>query len=264
MSSIQHQSPARYPLAASHTASQARLRSLDLFEPGIAAPACCGLVPAPLCFGRGVRLGGGRSTIRHTFRLSAAVGVHSFGSHCRGTPQLEQRKRPVHSVVTRFPGRALRVTRTQQLGSSRCHRNSDTRLLFFWLSCRGLSSRRCLSETRSPLSLACCPCRRNKQAEVAIMAETEVATPPPVPTEEPIGKNAGDKREGRPERPKREPEEVPDMTVEEAQKALNALPKVCLVSLRTDWGAVGRQILIRFAFACQPCLACPYTPVWPR
>ncbi|CAM9420671.1 unnamed protein product [Ectocarpus sp. 12 AP-2014] len=57
------------------------------------------------------------------------------------------------------------------------------------------------------------------------MAETEVATPPPVPTEEPTGKDVPDKREGRPDRPKREPEEVPDMTVEEAQKALNALPK---------------------------------------
>lgn len=59
------------------------------------------------------------------------------------------------------------------------------------------------------------------------MAETEVATPPPVPTEENLAKDVTDKREGKPERPKREPEEIPDMTVEEAQKALNALPKVC-------------------------------------
>lgn len=62
------------------------------------------------------------------------------------------------------------------------------------------------------------------------MAETEVATPPPVPVEEQqqpaAGKDASEKREGRPERPRREPEEIPDMTVEEAQKALNALPKV--------------------------------------
>lgn len=58
------------------------------------------------------------------------------------------------------------------------------------------------------------------------MAETEVASPPPVPVEESIGKDASDKREGRPERPKREQEEIPDMTVEEAHKALNALPKV--------------------------------------
>lgn len=60
------------------------------------------------------------------------------------------------------------------------------------------------------------------------MAETEVVAPPPVPTEETFAKDATDKREGKPERPKREPEEVPDMTVEEAQKALNALPKVCV------------------------------------
>lgn len=58
------------------------------------------------------------------------------------------------------------------------------------------------------------------------MAETEVATPPPVPVEETAGKDASEKREGRPERPKREPEEIPDMTVEEAKEALNALPKV--------------------------------------
>lgn len=60
------------------------------------------------------------------------------------------------------------------------------------------------------------------------MAETEVVSPPPVPTEESesVAKDATDKREGKPERPKREPEEIPDMTVEEAQKALNALPKV--------------------------------------
>eukprot|EP00903_Cladosiphon_okamuranus_P017482 g16102.t1 len=57
------------------------------------------------------------------------------------------------------------------------------------------------------------------------MAETEVVAPPPVPTEESVAKDVTDKREGKPERPKREPEEVPDMTVEEAQKALNALPK---------------------------------------
>ena len=61
------------------------------------------------------------------------------------------------------------------------------------------------------------------------MAETEVVAPPPVPTEETFAKDATDKREGKPERPKREPEEVPDMTVEEAQKALNALPKVCMM-----------------------------------
>ena len=61
------------------------------------------------------------------------------------------------------------------------------------------------------------------------MAETEVVvTPPPVPTEEAPAKDAGEKREGKTERPKREPEEVPDMTVEEAHKALNALPKVCV------------------------------------
>eukprot|EP00752_Nemacystus_decipiens_P012546 g11112.t1 len=57
------------------------------------------------------------------------------------------------------------------------------------------------------------------------MAETEVVAPPPAPTEETFAKDAADKREGKPERPKREQEEVPDMTVEEAQKALNALPK---------------------------------------
>lgn len=60
------------------------------------------------------------------------------------------------------------------------------------------------------------------------MAETEVVAPPPVPTEETFAKDATDKREGKPDRPKREQEEVPDMTVEEAQKALNALPKVCV------------------------------------
>ncbi len=58
------------------------------------------------------------------------------------------------------------------------------------------------------------------------MAETEVVSPPPVPTEEALVKDVAEKREGKPERPKREPEEVPDMTVEEAHKALNALPKV--------------------------------------
>lgn len=51
------------------------------------------------------------------------------------------------------------------------------------------------------------------------MAETEVASPPQLPVEEHTGK-------GRPERPRREPEDVPDMSVEEAHKALNALPKV--------------------------------------
>lgn len=58
------------------------------------------------------------------------------------------------------------------------------------------------------------------------MAETDVVSPPPAPVEEPVGKDASERREGRPERPKREHEEVPDMTVEEAHKALNALPKV--------------------------------------
>lgn len=51
------------------------------------------------------------------------------------------------------------------------------------------------------------------------MAETEVASPPQPPVEEIAGK-------GRPDRPRREPEDVPDMSVEEAHKALNALPKV--------------------------------------
>lgn len=62
------------------------------------------------------------------------------------------------------------------------------------------------------------------------MAETEVASPPAPPAveEQPaVVKDAPERREGgRPERPRREPEEIPDMTVEEAQKALNALPKV--------------------------------------
>lgn len=58
------------------------------------------------------------------------------------------------------------------------------------------------------------------------MAETDVVSPPPAPIEEPVGKDASERREGKPDRPKREYEEVPDMTVEEAQKALNALPKV--------------------------------------
>lgn len=99
------------------------------------------------------------------------------------------------------------------------------------------------------------------------MAETEVATPPPVPTEEPIGKNASEKREGRPERPKREPEEVPDMTVEEAQKALNALPKVCMY-VYTDF--VGCRL--RFdppcglcvRGACPPVVDLPYALIRPR
>lgn len=58
------------------------------------------------------------------------------------------------------------------------------------------------------------------------MAETDVASPPLVPLEEPVGKDAPEKREGKPERPRREPEDIPEMTVEEAHKALNALPKV--------------------------------------
>lgn len=58
------------------------------------------------------------------------------------------------------------------------------------------------------------------------MAETEVVSPPPVPLEEPVGKDAPEKREGKPERPRRELEDIPEMTVDEAQKALNALPKV--------------------------------------
>lgn len=58
------------------------------------------------------------------------------------------------------------------------------------------------------------------------MAETEVVSPPPVPLEEPVWKDAPEKREGKPERPRRELEDIPEMTVEEAHKALNALPKV--------------------------------------
>lgn len=61
------------------------------------------------------------------------------------------------------------------------------------------------------------------------MAETEVVSPPPVPLEEPVEKDAPEKREGKPERPRREPEEIPEMTVEEAHRALNALPKVRFV-----------------------------------
>lgn len=68
--------------------------------------------------------------------------------------------------------------------------------------------------------------KKQRTGKKSLMAETEVATPPPVPVEESVGKDASEKREGRPERPKREQEEVPTMTVEEAQKALNALPKV--------------------------------------
>lgn len=58
------------------------------------------------------------------------------------------------------------------------------------------------------------------------MAETDVVSPPPVPVEEPSGKDGSERREGKPERPRREQDDVPDMTVEEAHKALNALPKV--------------------------------------
>lgn len=57
------------------------------------------------------------------------------------------------------------------------------------------------------------------------MAETEVLPPPPAPAmDEPVAKDAAEKRDGKPER-RREREEIPEMTVEEAQKALNALPK---------------------------------------
>lgn len=68
------------------------------------------------------------------------------------------------------------------------------------------------------------------------MAETEVVLPPAAPVmEESLGggrdASPTDRREGRPERPRREPEEIPDMTVEEAHKALNALPKVNVTSL---------------------------------
>ncbi|CAM9182476.1 unnamed protein product, partial [Sphacelaria rigidula] len=64
------------------------------------------------------------------------------------------------------------------------------------------------------------------------MAETE-ASPPPVPAAEEVvaesggvvAAESGARRDGKPERPRRELEEIPDMTVEEAHKALNALPK---------------------------------------
>lgn len=89
-----------------------------------------------------------------------------------------------------------------------------------------------LSHTRVPLSpllddYYCCHNNNNNNKAVG-MAETEVVAPPPVPVEEPLGKDASERREGRPERPRREPEEIPEMTVEEAHKALNALPKVCV------------------------------------
>lgn len=68
------------------------------------------------------------------------------------------------------------------------------------------------------------------------MADAEVVSPPQPPAvDESLGKPgdgvapgavADQRRDGKPERPRREPEDIPDMTVEEAQKALNALPKV--------------------------------------
>lgn len=64
------------------------------------------------------------------------------------------------------------------------------------------------------------------------MAETEVVSPPSEPTPVPEGESSAGKesstaerRDGKPERNRRE-EDIPDMTVEEAHKALNALPKV--------------------------------------
>lgn len=73
----------------------------------------------------------------------------------------------------------------------------------------------------------------NLQTQAVIMAETE-ASPPPVPAAEEVvaesggvvAAESGARRDGKPERPRRELEEIPDMTVEEAHKALNALPKV--------------------------------------
>lgn len=65
------------------------------------------------------------------------------------------------------------------------------------------------------------------------MAETEVSPPPAPVAEEVVAEGggvaaaeSGTRRDGKPERPRRELEEIPDMTVEEAHKALNALPKV--------------------------------------
>lgn len=71
------------------------------------------------------------------------------------------------------------------------------------------------------------------------MADTEVL-PPPVLVEDPLAKETpgsgvadqGGRRDGRPERPRREVEDTPDMTVEEAHKALNALPKVRWVEMK--------------------------------
>lgn len=66
------------------------------------------------------------------------------------------------------------------------------------------------------------------------MAEVEVISPPPVPTPAAEGESiAGrdhsptERRDGKPDRPRRD-DDIPDMTVEEASKALNALPKVCI------------------------------------
>lgn len=77
-------------------------------------------------------------------------------------------------------------------------------------------------------------------------------TPPPVPTEEAPAKDAGEKREGKTERPKREPEEVPDMTVEEAHKALNALPKVCVCGANIFFS----HFSVLFSFEAEQALPC--------
>lgn len=89
-------------------------------------------------------------------------------------------------------------------------------------------------------------------------------TPPPVPTEEAPAKDAGEKREGKTERPKREPEEVPDMTVEEAHKALNALPKVCVCGANIFFSHF--SVLFSFeaeqAFPCRCICICICSFVW--
>ena len=61
------------------------------------------------------------------------------------------------------------------------------------------------------------------------MAGFEVASSP-VLMEESLEKDVMERKEAKPDRPRREPEEVPDMTVEEAHKALNALSKVGTVT----------------------------------
>lgn len=64
------------------------------------------------------------------------------------------------------------------------------------------------------------------------MAETEVVLAPPAPTpatesDSLAGREdaPAERRDGKPERSRRD-EDIPEMTVEEAHKALNALPKV--------------------------------------